>query len=196
MISSVRGFSESSDIHSTRADIILLEDDRIHASVKKDAALTLPRLILAKGPLTEPQLTKNFFAISLICGFFAIFMTLLMLFTKGILDFGGIVLGELAFLLIFIFPSVVILYYFPRIRGVIALMLLLLSVGSLFLIFIDLVILPIDFPAIDLGFIKIPPNIILSLLIVLPGLIVWYYITIKYFWYQINKMKNKMVLQQ
>ncbi len=195
MISSVRGFSESSDIHSTRADIILLEDDRIQASVKKDAALTLPRLILAKGPLTEPQLTKNFFAISIICGFFAIFMTLLMLFTKGILDFGGIILAELIFLLIFILPFLVILYYFPQIRGVIILMLLLLSIGDVFLIFIDLIILPINFSDINLGFIKIPPNIILSLLIVLPGLLVWYYITIKYFWYQINKLKTKMVQQ-
>jgi len=193
MISSVRGFSESSDIHSTRADIILREDDKIQASDKKNAALTLPRLILAKGPLSEPQLTKNFFAISIICGFFAIFMTLLMLFTKGILDLGGIILAELIFFLIFIFPSALILYYFPRIRGVIILMLLLLSVGCIFLIFIDLVILPLNFPDIDLGFIKIPPNIFLSFIVVFPGLIVWYYITIRYFWYQIHKMKTETI---
>ncbi len=191
MISSVKGFSESSDIHSTRADIILLKDDRIQASVKKDAALTLPRLILARGPLTESQLTKNFFAISVICGFFSIFMTLLMLFTKGTLDLSSIIIAEVVFLLIFTFPSVLILYHFPRIRGVILLMLILLSVGSAFLIFISLVILPINFPDLNLGFIQIPLNLIFSFILVVPALLVWYYITVKYFWYQINKMKRK-----
>ncbi|MFX1382923.1 MAG: hypothetical protein ACFFBP_10820 [Promethearchaeota archaeon] len=190
MISSVRGFSESSDIHSTRADIILLEDDRIMASDKKNAALTLPRLILVKGPLTESDLTKNFFAISIICGFFSICMTLFMLFTNGTLDLSTIFLSLLIYFLIISIPSALILYYFPRIRGVIALMVILLSVGSIFLMFIDFAILPINIPDIDLGFIKIPWNIILSFLLVFPGFVVWYYVTIKYFWYQVKKMKR------
>ncbi|MEJ2279473.1 MAG: hypothetical protein P8Y70_17280, partial [Candidatus Lokiarchaeota archaeon] len=68
-ISSARGFFESSDVQETRSDIILLEDDRIKASHQKDAIITLPRLILAKGPLKEPELVKNFYILSLVGGF-------------------------------------------------------------------------------------------------------------------------------
>ena len=82
-IYSVRGFFESSDIRESKDDIILLENDRIKASDQKSAVLTLPRLILAKGTLTEPELVKNFYAISLICGFFSILSILLMQYTLG-----------------------------------------------------------------------------------------------------------------
>ncbi|MFW9929918.1 MAG: hypothetical protein ACFFD1_11040, partial [Candidatus Thorarchaeota archaeon] len=43
---SVKGFFESSDIQDKKSDIILLKDDMIKASKQKEAALTLPRLIL------------------------------------------------------------------------------------------------------------------------------------------------------
>ena len=65
---SVKGFFESSEIQEDMNDIILLEDDRIKASNSEKAALTLPRLLLARGPLKEPELVKNFYAISIICG--------------------------------------------------------------------------------------------------------------------------------
>ncbi|MHA1988677.1 MAG: hypothetical protein ACW98D_18770, partial [Promethearchaeota archaeon] len=54
VIYSVRGFLESDKIREGKDDIILLKDDRIKATDQKGAALTLPRLILARGPLTEP----------------------------------------------------------------------------------------------------------------------------------------------
>jgi len=82
ILSSVKGFFESSKIQGFKNDIILLEDDRIKASHQKGAALTLPRLILAKGPLTEKELVNNFYAISIICGIFSIISTLLKKYRK------------------------------------------------------------------------------------------------------------------
>jgi hypothetical protein len=192
VITSVRGFFESSEIQDTeKDDIILLEDDRIKASDKKRARLTLPRLILAKGPLTEPELTKNFFAISIICGFFSIIITLLMLLTNGTIA-TPIVIVAIIIVSIALIPSTVfLLYKFPRIRGTIALMLILVVLGCFFLIFIDLYIMPLPIPDLNLIIVKIPANILLSFLLIAPALLVWYYISIKYFFYEIAKMKQK-----
>jgi hypothetical protein len=86
--------------------------------------------------------------------------------------------------------TVFLLYKYPRIRGIVVLMVILIIVGYLYLIAIDLFIVPIDFIDINIfGFI-IPTNILISLIIVIPGLLLWYYITIKYFWSEINKMKK------
>jgi hypothetical protein len=182
----VRGFLESDKIREGKDDIILLEDDRIKASGQKDAALTLPRLILAKGPLREPELVKNFYAISIICGFLAILAIGFTLFTIGTLNLTLFVV----ICLIVIAPSAYLLYKFPRIRGIIVLMLILLLAAVVFLSIIEFLILPLSIGQINLGFIKIPLDYFIILLLVAIGLILWYYLTIRYFWWQINKMKN------
>ncbi|MFX1238831.1 MAG: hypothetical protein ACFE8P_14075, partial [Promethearchaeota archaeon] len=191
VIRSVKGFMESDDIHGSKSDIILLEDDRIKASDRKDAVLTLPRLILARGPLTEPELTKNFFAISIFCGFFSILMTFLLLFTKGSFSLEEIIIIEFFFFAIFSIPSALLLLYFPRIRGVITIMILLLVFGCFFLILINQFVLPIQIPDINLGFVFVPVNVMISLILAVPGIMIWYFITIKYFWYEMNRMKDK-----
>ena len=184
---SVKGFFESSEILENKSDILLLENDFIKASDEKDAALTLPRLILAKGPLKEPNLVKNFYIISIICGFFSIITTLLMVWTIGNLDLITIAIVIVIFGLL----STIFLYKFPRIRGIVILMLILIIAGFFYLICIELFIMPVDFVDIDiLGFLVLPTNIIISLILVIPGLLLWYYITVKYFWFEINKMKN------
>ena len=184
VIYSVKGFFESSEIMEKKADVILLDDNRIKASDQKDAVLTLPRLILAKGPLTEPELVKNFYVISLICGFFSIISILFMQFTLGNLSLIIIVIVILAFIL----PTSYLLIKFPRVRGIILLMIILLISGVIFLTIVDLFILPIQF-IIELGIIRLPLNFVLIFLIFIIGFIIWYYITIKYFWNQIKKMK-------
>jgi hypothetical protein len=191
VITSVRGFFESSEIHDDeKDDIILLEDDRIKASDKKHAALTLPRLILARGPLTEPELTKNFLAISIICGFFSIIITLLMLLTNGSLDTSQAIIAVIITTIVLLPPTIFILHKFPRIRGVIALMLILIVIGCFFLIFIDIYIMPLPFAELDLIIIRIPTNLFFSFLLVTPGLLIWYYVSIKYFFYEIKKMEK------
>ena len=187
VIYSVRGFLESSDIREKKEDIILLEDDRIKASDQKDAALTLPRLILAKGALTEPELVKNFYVISIICGLFSIVSILFMQWTLGNYNIFTIFL----IILIFCVPTSFLLYKFPRIRGIIALMIILLVSGIIFLMIVEFLILPLPFGIIDLGVIKLPINLLFVFFLFIIGFIVWYYITIRYFWQQINKMKSK-----
>jgi hypothetical protein len=166
-----------------RSDVLLLENDFMKASDIKSAALTLPRLILAKGPMKEPDLVKNFYIISIICGFFAILTTLLM---NSTIDFFTLTITTGIFGLITVF----LLYLYPRIRGIVVLMVILVGIGYLYLIAIDLFIIPIDFIDIDIFGLIIPTNILISLFIVIPGLLLWYYITIKYFWSEINKMKK------
>ena len=185
-IYSVRGFFESSEIRESKEDIILLENDRIKASDQKDAVLTLPRLILAKGSLTEPELVKNFYAISLICGFFSILSILLMQFTLGILNIYILIIT----LIVLLAPTIFILYKFPRIRGIIFLMIILLISILLFLIFIEEVIMPLPFENLDLGIIRIPINLLITFILMIPILLLWYMATIKYFWIEIRKMNK------
>jgi len=185
-IYSIRGFFESSDIRDSKEDIILLEDDRIKASDQKDAVLTLPRLILAKGPLSEPELVKNFYAISLICGFFSILSILLMQYTLGIFSLYILIIS----LIVFLAPTILLLYKFPRIRGIIILMIILLVSILLFLIFIEAVIMPLPLGDIVLGIISIPINLLISFSLIIPILLLWYLITIKYFWNEIDKMSK------
>ncbi|MFX0073725.1 MAG: hypothetical protein ACFFAO_21815, partial [Candidatus Hermodarchaeota archaeon] len=186
VLSSVGGFFESSKIQAERNDIILLEDDRIKASHQKNAALTLPRLILAKGPLKEPDLVKNFYVISIICGLFSIIATLFMQWTFRHISIITIVIV----VIIFLVPTIIALYYFPRIKGIIGLMILLLTISSIFLIFVDVFIMSLNYPDINLIIVGIPINIFLSFLLYLPMLIIWYYLTIKYFWGVMNKIKE------
>ena len=186
VIYSVRGFLESDKIREGKDDIILLKDDRIKASDQKGAALTLPRLILAKGPLTEPDLVKNFFVISTICGIFSILSVLFTQFTAGTINIG-------IFFIVFVslmVPVAFFLKYFPRVRGIVVLMMILLIAGIIFFFLVEVVILPFPFAEINLGVIIIPIDLIFILILGVSGLIGWYYITIKYFWYQINRMKE------
>ncbi|MHA1932644.1 MAG: hypothetical protein ACW96X_08910, partial [Promethearchaeota archaeon] len=187
VIYSVRGFLESDKIREGKDDIILLEDDRIKASDQKKAALTLPRLILARGPLTEPELVKNFFVISTVCGTFAILSVLFTQFTVGTINIG-------IFIIVFIclmIPIVFFMKYFPRVRGIVVLMMILLIAGIVFFFLVEFVILPLPLAEINLGIIIIPVNIIFILILGVSGLIGWYYVTIKYFWSQINRMKEE-----
>ena len=173
-------------IQEKQNDIILLENDRIKASSQKDSALTLPRLILAKGPLTEPELVKHFYVISIICGFFSIIATTFIHWTLGNLD----IIYILLLIVVLSIPVIFLLYRFARVSGIVILMILLLIVISLILIIIDLVIMQFFPGSLIIFQIEIPYNIIFSFILTIPSLAVWYYITIKYFWIQINSMKN------
>ena len=185
---SVKGFLESSEILNNKSDIIMIEGDFIKASDHKSAALTLPRLLLAKGPLREPKLVKNIYSISIICGFFSILTTLLMVITTGNQDFTIFIILTI----IFGFVTAIILYLFPRIRGIVILMVILIVIGYIYLVCIDLFIMPLNLVNINILGIILPTNILISLILVIPGLLVWYYVTIKYFWFEIKKMKTSL----
>ncbi len=183
---SVRGFFESSKILENRSDTILLENDQIMASDQKKAALSLPRLILAKGPLSEPQLVKNFFVISIICGFLSIITALLIAWTIGTISFPIVII----IIISFIVPIILLMYYFPRIRGVVVLMFILFISGIVLMFIIKTIIMPASLPHIKLIWIEIPLNLVVVFLIVVSGLGLWYLISIQYFWIEIKKMKS------
>ncbi|TXT63356.1 MAG: Phospho-N-acetylmuramoyl-pentapeptide-transferase [Promethearchaeota archaeon] len=183
LISSAGGFFESEVIHTTRDDIILLKDDRIKASKEKEAILTMPRLILAKGPLREDELVKNFYALSLFCGCLAIIASLLTNLTIGRLDFSF----TLIFSLIMFIPIGVIMYKYNRIISISILLSILYLFLLVLLIIIEILILPYFTGSINLYIIKIPLNIIMALLLTIPFLLGWWYLCIKYFWKQMNR---------
>lgn len=185
VISSVRGFIESSDIQKGRDDIILLPDDKIKASDNKQAVLTLPRLILVEEPLTEKELVNHFFIISILCGLFSLTSVIFMLWTIQKIDIIVVVI----FILIFFVPFSILMYKYPKIRGIIILMIILLVLTSIFLIFVDFFIMSLIFPDINLIVIRIPINILLSSLLYIPIILLWYWLSIKYFWMKINKFK-------
>ena len=139
--------------------------------------------------IEDREVFDDFYIISIICGFFSIITTLLMVWTIGNLDLITIAIVIVIFGLL----SAIFLYKFPRIRGIVILMLILIIVGFIYLVCAELFIMPIDFVDIDIfGFLILPTNIIISLILVIPGLLLWYYITVKYFWFEIKRMKNAL----
>jgi len=184
---SVKGFLESSDILEKKSDVVLLENDLIKASDHKEAALTLPRLILARGALKENRLVINIYIISLICGLLSIITTLIMLGTLGLIEISMIIIA----IIIFGIFTILLLYFYPQIRGIIALMIILLVALSSLLFFIDFFIMSIEFLNINLFGISIPANLIISFVLVVPVLLLWYYLTIRYFWKEIKSMTVK-----
>ncbi|MHA1724345.1 MAG: hypothetical protein ACTSYC_04085 [Promethearchaeota archaeon] len=183
---SVRGFLESSSIQGKINDIILLENDKIAASTNKKAVLTIPRLLLARGLLSEPELLKYIYIITISCGFFSLMTTTLMMASVGRMTYFYSALISSLLLI----PVFILLKLFPRIRGIIVLMFLLIAGGFIFLILIDIYIMPIEMEHFQIFNIQIPVNILFSLLLLTPGLIIWYVVTIKYFNFVIKHAKE------
>lgn len=191
-ISSVRGFFESKEIHRLRDDIMLLQDDRIKASEQKGALMTIPRLILSKGPLKEDELVKRFFILTFFCGFLAIFSAILISYTTGVIDI------MLVFFLgaIMTVPLALILFYFKKVSGAGLIILLIYILLVIILLIIDYIVIPY-FPGVfNFIFIKIPVNMLISVLLVIPVLIIWYFLTNYYFWSQIRKKGKKRAQNQ
>ncbi len=187
VLASLRGFLESGNISEERQDIILLDNGLIEASRRRNAVLTLPRLILAKGPLTEKNLVLNFYIISITCGFFSISSVLLMLYSTT-----GFPLDVIFYVFITIIILISILVYlFPRIRGVIVLMIGLLATIALVLYYIDIIVAIFPFHYIDLLFLQIPLNIVLSALLFVLTLLLMYFVSILYFRVQVTRMERR-----
>jgi UDP-N-acetylglucosamine--dolichyl-phosphate N-acetylglucosaminephosphotransferase len=173
VLASVKGFKESHSIK--KKDIWLDKEDRIHASTEHGAPMTLPRLILAKGSLTEEELVKHFLAMSIISGIFAIVSEIIRQWTitTGNHHMGFAIAMIISCVLLFI----VVIKLYPRIFGIALIMILLLLIG-LFLFFI-----------IDQFIVTDPLNWLYSFALAGGALILWYIITIKYFWVILNKFK-------
>lgn len=172
VIASVRGFKESHDI--TKKDIWIDENDLINAIDDHQSSITLPRLLVASGPLSEKELVHHIMGLTVISGIFSLIVALIMIPFYGSSNIFITIGVSAVSLLMFIF----IILKFPKIVGLVIIMMILLTIASLFLIIIDQWI--IDTPA----------NWFFGGLIGIVILILWYLITIQYFWMTFNRHKK------
>ncbi len=163
VIASVRGFKESHTIK--KVDIWLDEEDLIHASEERDAPLTLPRLLVATGPLSEKNLVYHIMGLSVIAGVFSSLTALLMFpffSPSNLLKIIGVVCISLLIV-------VLIVVLLPKVLGICLIMAVLLGIAWIFLIIIDRFI------------VDIPANWFFGGLIGIVILLFWYVITVLYF---------------
>ncbi|MHA1731044.1 MAG: hypothetical protein ACTSU5_03830 [Promethearchaeota archaeon] len=176
VITSVRGLRESHNVDTK--DIYVDDDDVIHASTDPNAPISLPRLILAGGPLDEPGLVKHFIVSSVITGIFGVVAALAMDITGGHFNLGLIVV-----VLVGSAGLYGVLYWrFPRIRSLSIIMILLLLGGLALLVFVDQAI-------VQMGNIL---NVLVSGSLGLGGLALWYVVQKKYFWHEIGKLESRI----
>ena len=178
VLTSIRGFKESHDIKIK--DIFVDDKDMIYANFAKKAPVTLPRLLLVFGPLREDELVNNFLALSFICGLFALIAELA---KQWILPLGfhdGVFTWLLVCFCLIIY--LIVINRFPRVFGISFIMILLLLGGVGFLYFIDRVL------------VQNPLNWLISGILGLIGLAIWYKVQMIYFWSRLEKNKDKTIL--
>ena len=178
VIISIRGLRESHTIR--KKDIIVLSDNRIQASIEEGAPVTLPRLLLAHGELTEPKLVHHFWKLSVIAGCFGVIAAILTTWTN---DPGrvtqGVLLTYLGIIAVCITLIGVLYWRSVRLRGITFIMILLLLGGLGILFIIDEFVVRLDSPL----------NLILTGIIVIPALAIWYVLQNRLFWRTIDRYK-------
>ncbi len=180
VLTSIRGFKESHDIKVK--DIFVDENDLIHANAAKNAPVTLPRLIVVFGPLKEDELVRNFLALTSICGLFALIAELAKQWVLPMGFHDGVFTWLLISCCVVVYVIIVRLY--PRVFGISVIMILLLLGGVGFLYFIDRVL------------IQNTLNWLISGILGLLGLAIWYKVQMIYFWSRIKKHEDKTVLKE
>lgn len=178
VLTSIRGFKESHDIKVK--DIFVDDNDLIHSNSARNAPVTLPRLILVFGPLKEDELVKNFLALSFVCGLFALVAELAKQWVLPMGFHDGLFTWLVVVCCIVIY--VLIIRKYPRIFGISAIMMALLFGGVILLYIIDRVL------------IQNPLNWLISGILGLAGLAIWYKVQMMYFWSRIKKHEEKTVL--
>lgn len=172
VISSLRGFKESHTI--TEKDIFLKENDTIHPSTSHTAPLTLPRLIVAEHPMKEPILVKHIWALAIIGGSFSLIAQAIIQTISGNLEMFW-------FIFLPIFCNMTFFYIvikFKSIRWIIFFMVGFLLLGLIFLIITDILIVQSEW------------NWLITGVFAVGGLVLWYFLSNKYFWTIINRTKK------
>ena len=184
VIISIRGLHES---HSIRVkDIEVLNDNRIQASLKEGAPITLPRLLLAYGEMTEPQLVNQFWKLSLIAGCFGVIASIATVWTIDPDKVFNEMLGcYIVIITLCGVICVVLLWKNIRLRGLGFIMILLLLVGLFGLVLVDIYVVPLGNPL----------NLLVTGLIAIPPLGVWYFLQNRLFWRTINRYKANFTQQ-
>ena len=144
--------------------------------------MTLPRLILAKGALSEPRLVKQFFALATISGIFSIVATFVIDWSLTSGDGIHNVALTIVFCILCVIGYVVMVIKFHKIFGITVIMILLLLIG--------LLVVWVLGPIIVHSFTG-NVNTIIGIIVAALILLVWYYISVRYFWTMIDKMKKQ-----
>lgn len=186
VIISLRGLRES---HTVKIkDIKVMEDNRIQASIEEGAPVTLPRLLLAYGEMTEPQLVHHFWKLSIMAACFGVIAAIASAWTYAA-EFNPSSLTSvvIATYLVIIGACVTVfgLLYKKntRLRGIGFIMALLLLVGLGGLIIVDTYVVPLGSPL----------NLFVTAVIALPFLALWYILQNRLFWRNINRYKASYV---
>ncbi|MCP4762514.1 MAG: hypothetical protein GY870_12100 [archaeon] len=162
-------------------DIIVTDEDLIKPSVNKEDHLTLPRLIVAEKPMSEPELVKQFWALAYIGGIFSINAEIAKQWTLGNLD---IIWFALSFILALVMYLPVI-KKFPAIRVISYFMIIGLLLGSVGIIYIDLYIVNLfDFQSNLFNWLFLGIGALIAFL-------TWYVLTVKLFWLKISKVSGE-----
>jgi UDP-N-acetylglucosamine--dolichyl-phosphate N-acetylglucosaminephosphotransferase len=165
VIRSVRGFKESATIKVK--DIELIDGDLIKASTADNAPLTIPRIVTAPKPLSEPALVKNIIVLNITPAALSVLSSALVSATLN-QDWSSPVLITCLAIAAGIFVVTSIL--FPAIRG------LNVVFGIVYAAFVGLLVF-IDQLVIDLGFI----NWLVAGVLAMVGLGAWYLLSMRYF---------------
>ncbi|MBN2153903.1 MAG: hypothetical protein JW839_20770 [Candidatus Lokiarchaeota archaeon] len=165
VIRSVRGFKESGTIKAK--DVELVEGDMIKASTSKDSPLTIPRIVTARAPLSEPTLVKNIIVLNLTPAALSVLSSALVASTINSVWFSPVLIACSAIAVgIFVLVSI----FFPAIRG------LNLIFGIVYAAFIGLLVF-IDQLVVGLGFF----NWLVAGVLAMAGLGAWYVLSMRYF---------------
>ncbi|MEX2680253.1 MAG: hypothetical protein Q6373_001515 [Candidatus Sigynarchaeota archaeon] len=165
VIRSVHGFKESATIKVK--DIELIDGDLIKASTGKDAPLTIPRIVTARKPLSEPDLVKNIIVLNITPAALSVLSSALIAATISNDWFNPVLITCLA---IAVGIFVVVSIYFPAIRGLNAIF------GIVYAAFMGLLAF-IDQFVIGLGFF----NWLVAGVLAMLGLGAWYILSMRYF---------------
>ncbi len=165
VIRSVRGFKESATIKVK--DVEVIEGDLIKASTAKGSPLTIPKIVAAPKPLSEPALVKNIIALNITPAALSVLSSALIAATLD-QDWASPVLVTclIAAAGIFVLTSVL----FPAIRG------LNMVFGIVYAAFVGMLVF-IDQLVIGLGFF----NWLVAGVLAMVGLGAWYVLSMRYF---------------
>jgi UDP-N-acetylmuramyl pentapeptide phosphotransferase/UDP-N-acetylglucosamine-1-phosphate transferase len=165
VIRSVRGFKESKTIQVK--DIILIEGDLIKASTEKEAPMTIPRIITAHKPISEPKLVFNIIMLNVVSTLLSIFSSVLV---QATLENHLFIAGTWIWALLVLAVSLIIAFVIPPIRGLVIVFLLVFFGVLGLLLFIDLYVIGLELI-----------NWLVAGFLAFGGLLAWYMLSMRYF---------------
>jgi UDP-N-acetylmuramyl pentapeptide phosphotransferase/UDP-N-acetylglucosamine-1-phosphate transferase len=194
VIASLRGFRERHTIKTQ--DIIVTDHQLIEASTGENDHLTLPRLILAEKPLTEPLLVRNIWALTFVGGLFGIVAetvkmskwTPLPIFINGDNLVNGDSFSPIWILVSLIIVAVAYTYIIKKYKAirVISYFMISLLLGGIGLLVLLRVIVLVQDKYSWLQYV----NWLIAGILAVGGFIIWYIMSVKYLRKKITKLQE------